>query len=145
MREITYEGFSLRVPHGWRDITAELDTPSAPLTIAEPVSGVGALQFSIAIYKGGRQPQITRAVLANLLDQNRSNHCLGDAFERSSQDAPLHVEAASYHKETDFVRVWYASDAINVIFATYTCAWEDRDREAREREIVVGSIRFRSN
>ena len=37
------EGFSIAVTDGWGDITETLNDPNAPLTIADPASGVGAL------------------------------------------------------------------------------------------------------
>lgn len=141
-RELDFGGFSLSVPDGWEDITATLDDADAPLTVADPISGVGALQFSPAIYEGGRSPGVGPQDLCSLLDDFASRQGLGSPFDRSTYSEGVIVEGASYHSGGDLIRIWYASDGKSVMLVTYVCEWTDREREASPREMSVRSIRF---
>ena len=134
--------FSISVADGWEDITATLDDADAPLTVADPISGVGALQFSPAIYKGGRSPRVRPADLTAFLDEFASGHGLGAPFDRSSDSGAVAVEGASFRSGEDLIRAWYVSDGENVMLVTYVCEWGEREREASQREMAVRSIRF---
>ena len=141
-RVLLCEGFSISIAEGWDDITATLDDADAPLTVADPKSGVGALQFSPAIYKSGRLPQVGPRDLSALLDEFASKQGLDDPFDRSIYPGEFAIEGASFHAGNDFIRVWYASDETNMMLVTYVCEWDHRDEEASERETAVRSIRF---
>jgi hypothetical protein len=141
-RALDFGVFSLSVADGWEDITATLDDADAPLTVADPISGVGALQFSPAIYKGGRLPCVGPQDLCAFLDEFASRQGLGGPFDRSTYSEGVIVEGASYHSGEDLIRVWYASDGNSVMLVTYVCEWAEREREASQREMSVRSIRF---
>jgi hypothetical protein len=141
-RVLQCNGFNVTVAEGWDDITATLDDVDAPLTVADPASGVGALQFSPAIYRRGLVPQVGLQVLSELLDEFASNQGLDDPFDRSTYPGEVAIEGASFHAGDDFIRVWYASDGKNVMLVTYVCDWDHRDQEASERELTVRSIQF---
>jgi hypothetical protein len=141
-RVLDFGAFSISVAGGWEDITATLDDASAPLTVADPIAGVGALQFSSAISKAGQLPRVGSDDLSAMLDEFGSEHGLGDPFDRSSDSGEVAVEGASFHSNDDLIRVWYASDGKNVMFVTYCCEWSQRAREASHREMTVRSIRF---
>jgi hypothetical protein len=136
---------SFSVPEGWDDITATLETPGSPLTVANPDSGVGALQFSPAIYKEGTFPHLTIHDIVEMLSQFASSHGLESPFDRSSYLGETFSVGESFHSGTDFVRVWYCSDGKNVVLVTYVCDWSQKDREAEEREMTIRSIRFNSS
>jgi len=136
------EGFSIAVAEGWDDITETLDDADAPLTIADPTSGVGALQFSPAIYKSGRLPQVGPQDLSELLEEFASKQDWDDPFDRSTYPGEVAIEGASFQAGDDFIRVWYASDGKNVMLITYVCDWKCRDQEASEREMAIRSVRF---
>jgi hypothetical protein len=142
-RMLTYEGFSISVAEGWDDITSTLEDPDAPLTVANPDSGVGALQFTPALYKSGAVPQVGSEELGELLDDFASKQGLGEPFDRLSYSGEIAIEGASFHSDDDLIRVWYVSDTQSVMLATYVCDWKEREREAAEREMTVRSIRFR--
>ena len=141
-RALDFGAFSISVADGWEDITATLDDAKAPLTVADPISGVGALQFSPAMYEGGRLPRVRSDDLSALLDEFASRHGLGDPFDRSTDSDGVTIEGASFHLGEDLIRAWYASDGKNIMLVTYCCAWSQRGREASQREMTVRSIRF---
>jgi hypothetical protein len=134
--------FSISVVDGWEDITATLEDAEAPLTIANPVSGIGALQFSPAIYQGGQLPQVMSHDLSALLNKFADGQGLNDPFDRLSYPGEITVEGASFRSGDDLIRVWYVSDGRNVMLVTYVCDWSQRDGEASEREMAVRSLRF---
>ncbi|MBV8398550.1 MAG: hypothetical protein JOZ17_07405 [Acetobacteraceae bacterium] len=119
-----------------------MDDVDSPLTIADPVAGVGALQFSPAIYKAGRLPQIGPEDLSELLDEFACKQGLEGPFDHSIYPGEVAIEGASFHAEDDLIRVWYATDGKNVMLITYVCNWDYRDQEACEREMIVRSVRF---
>ena len=59
------DGMRLQLPHEWADVTADLDVPDPPLTLARPDGGV--LQFSLARYAGGDEPKATVESLEEMI------------------------------------------------------------------------------
>jgi len=141
-RVLDFGAFCLDVADGWEDITATLDDADAPLTLADPISGVGALQLSPAIYKGGRSPRVGPQDLRALLYEFASRQGLGDPFDRSTYSDETPIEGASFRSDEDLIRVWYASDGKNVMLATYVCEWCHGGQETPQAEMIVQSIRF---
>ena len=141
-RVLDFGEFFISVADGWEDITATLDDADAPWTVADPVSGVGALQLSPAIYKGGRLPRVGPQDLSALLDDFASRRGLDDPFDRSTYSNEVAIEGVSFHSGEDLIRVWYASDGKNIMLVTYVCEWCHRGREALQVEMAVRSIRF---
>jgi hypothetical protein len=141
-RVLDFDAFCISVADGWEDITATMDDADAPWTVADPVSGVGALQFSPAIYKGGELPQVEPQDLSVLLDDFASRQGLDDPFDRSTYSSKVAIEGMSFHSGEELIRVWYASDGKNIMLATYVCEWCHRGREALHAEMAVRSIRF---
>src|SRR5437868_5708727 len=142
VRKLLYPGFCVAVANGWDDITATLEEADPPITIADPVSGVGALQLSPAIYESGRLPGITPESLSEMLEEFASSEGFDEPFDRIGCTGEVAMEGASFRAGEDFIRVWYVSDGTNVILITYVCEWEQREVEASEREMIVHSIRF---
>lgn len=141
-RQLSIGSLSLAVPEGWDDITATLESPDPASTIADPNSGVGALQFSTAIYKAGALPQVTSQNLSEMLDEFAASRDLGGPFDRAVYQGPIFAVGESFQSGTDFVRVWYCSDGKNIVLVTYVCDWSQRDCEAEAREMTVRSLRF---
>jgi hypothetical protein len=50
--KVAFPGFRVEVGSGWKDLT-EADK-NEPFTLGKEKDPVGALQFSIALYQGGR-------------------------------------------------------------------------------------------
>jgi hypothetical protein len=132
--------FTLELPPDWGEITR--DMPGlAPPTIAK-VRGVGALQFSQAEFEEppeGFTPDDLLEIVRGVA--RRADESI--AFdERKGHVGPLVVGAVSMTLEGNFVRLWGLSDGREVVVATYTCSWNDREREAEECRRVVESIRI---
>jgi hypothetical protein len=141
-RTVSIGRITLAVAEGWDEITATLEDSNAPATLADPDSGVGALQFSPAIYEGGAMPHVTSQDLCDLLSEFAVSRGLELPFDHVIYADDPFVVGASFHSESDFIRVWYCSDGKNIILATYVCEWNQRDIEAESRELAVRSIRF---
>jgi hypothetical protein len=134
--------FRISMGDGWEDITASLDDTDAPFTFADPISGVGALQLSPALYRDGRLPKIARSDLTEMLNEFADMRELGKPIDRSSDSEGMVIEGARFHSGDDLVRVWYGSDGVNLMLVTYVCEWDHRDRESAQIEMAVRSVRF---
>ena len=88
----------------WADITDQLDDPAAPLTYAK-FDGVGALQFSAAIYRSGETPRAKADVLARMLNEFAEVNGLGGASDFAVEEGVLSLAAASFRTDAYF-RVW---------------------------------------
>jgi hypothetical protein len=141
-RVLDFDAFCISVADGWEDITETLDDTDAPWTVADPVAGVGALQISPAIYKGGELPRIGPQDLSALLDDFASRRGLDDPFDRTTYSNGVTIEGMSFRSAEALIRIWYASDGKNIMLVTYVCEWCHRDREALLAEMAVRSIRF---
>jgi hypothetical protein len=127
---------------GWQDITDDLPAGTVP-TLAR-ADGVGVLQFSRAVYEGGVVPNIGPRELGEMLE----------AFGRGQElEAPTNVRTVAtglttlsgdFANESEFIRVWYATDGRNVSFITYTSqqpANPATGEELNQAELMVRSIR----
>lgn len=141
----TFGAFSVNIIERRADITSTLAETDAPLTLANGASGVGALQFSPAMYSGGAVPHITTDDLLQLLDDFGVNRQLGTPHDEKIYQGPILLAGRSYHSADDFVRVWDASDGASLLLITYVCNRDQWDVETAERELTVRSIRFNGN
>jgi hypothetical protein len=132
--------FSLLVPDGWQDVTSLLTTDDCPITIADPVSGVGALQLSLATYRRGAAPAVTLGDLESLLTDFALSRGLTSDHDRSATNDPLLIIGESFRKDTDYIRAWYCSDRSNIALVTYVCEWTARRLENAVVEGIVRSI-----
>src|SRR5262245_14385368 len=122
---LTFPGFEIEAGVDWNDITHTLDSPERPFTVAKQ-DGVGALQFSPALYRGGPLPMPTKDDLLSMAIEFGQYRGLGEAFDTDGVEGPLAGAGASYHSEGDFIRVWYVSDKRSIMLATYVCEWACR-------------------
>ena len=95
--------------------------------------GVGALQFSIALYESGPRPR--GDVEDRDLDGFAESHGWAPGSDPACETSP-HVVAASFRPGEDFVAVWYVSEGSHFAFVTYTCERSDLDAGERAEEIV---------
>ena len=143
MPKVAYDSFAVQVPRGWADITDTFEADNAPYTLAD-ADGVGALQFSVALYDTGRIPDPTPDVLLGLVKEFGIKRGLGKPETVTSEPGPPMLAAVSFMWGEDFLRVWQVSDGRNFAFVTYTCAAEDLGPELAACERIVRSIAFRS-
>ena len=113
-----------------------------PVTVARD-DGVGALQFSIALYESGPRPREDVEELQALLDEFAGSHGCTSPSDTTRERSPRGLVASSFQWDGGFLRAWYVSESGNFAFVTYTC---DRSslgaRELREAEKIVRSLVF---
>src|SRR5438067_12534775 len=124
---LTFPGFQIEVGGDWGDITDSLDSANSPFTVAKR-DGVGALQFTAALYKSGPLPCPSKDDLLAMAVEFGQKRILGEPFDVKTFDDKLVGAGTSYHSEDDFIRVWYVSDGKNIMFATYVSDWKSRDQ-----------------
>ena len=142
MPRIRFNAFAVQAPRGWADITDEVEVEDPPYTIARPRNGVGALQFSIALYDSGPIPNPKPKDLLSMVKEFGRKRRLGKPADVVTEPGPPRLAAASYDWEEDFVRVWQVSDGRSFAFITYTCAAEQAGPELPACEKIVRSIVF---
>ena len=137
-----FPNFSIDLPPDWGDCTVDVEADTPPATVARD-DGIGALQFSIALYESGPRPQGDVGELQELLDGFAESRGFTSPSERVRETSPRGLVAASFQWDDDFVRVWYLSKGGNFAFVTYTCERSNLEAgELREAEKIVRSIQF---
>lgn len=142
MKEISTSNFTIELPENWDDVSGEMDE-DGPLTVARLEVGCGALQMSSAVYKSGAIPRVTLAEVKELQANFATSRNLAAPFDSSQFENALVISAASYRMGDDFVRVWYATDRVNIAFITYVCEWRYRNDEVSTCESIVKTLRFK--
>ncbi len=140
-RLLKFQDFQVEPGPEWRDITHSLKQQDMPYTIAKD-DGMGALQFSVRLYRGGAVPSRTIMDLHSMVMEYGQRNQLGVPFVESAFQDSISGVGASFHVGADFVRIWCLSDMANIAFATYVCEWSHREREVDECEQIVRSLRF---
>ncbi len=140
-KTIQFGGIRLSVPEGWEDTTEEVESAEKPFTLTKR-DGVGALQFTIALYRRGPKPEFSSATLLHMVEDFGEKHGLGAPADQATDDGELSLAAATYRNEGEFIRVWYVSDGWNVATVTYVSAVGAEDLEIDECEDIVRSVRF---
>ena len=142
-QKMQFDGISILTPPDWFDITDDLEGESVPFTVARGEHGVGALQFSTALYSSGKDPAVTLMDLLELLEDFRKKRGLASGREQIAAQEGLKIAAASFPSANQFLRVWYGSDGKNLVFVTYTSSANDDFREeVIDSDEIVKSIRF---
>lgn len=138
LRRWGFGGLTIPAVPGWVEVTE----PGEPFSFTKGESGVGAMQFTIVLYRAGQIPNIDVSVLREMLTEFQDTRGLGEPLSEESLSGMPSVVSRSYESKGDFVRVWYVSDGLSVALVTYVCKREHRDREIREVEEIVSGIRF---
>jgi hypothetical protein len=141
MPRITFDSFAVQVPRGWADITHTIEEATLPYTLARS-DGVGALQFSIALYEAGQIPGPTPDVLREMLNDFSRNRGLGEPSAVTVEPGPPALAAGSFDWDESFLRIWYVSDGRSFALVSYTCAPDHAGPELRACEKIVRSIMF---
>jgi hypothetical protein len=141
MPQLAFDAFAVEVPRGWADITADVEAEDPPYTLAHR-DGVGALQFSVALYKSGLDPDPTLADLLGIIKEFGRKRQLGKPAAVVTESGPPRLAAASFAWGENFLRVWQVADGRNFAFVTYTCAADLAGSELAVCERIVRSIVF---
>jgi hypothetical protein len=141
MPRVAFDTFAVQVPRGWADITDEVESEDPPYTLARR-DGVGALQFSVAVYESGPVPDPTPADLLGMIQEFGRKRRLGKPTEVVTEPGPPRLAAGSFAWGEDFLRVWQIFDGRSFAFVTYTCAAGHAGSELAACERIVRSIAF---
>jgi hypothetical protein len=132
------------VPDGWTDISDDLP-PGGPYTLAM-ADGIGALQFSPALYRSGALPNVDLAALEGLLaDFAKTRKLAIPVISRGSGRHPFVV--ADFPSADEFLRVWYISNGRDLALVTYVTLEPRSDglrREIQDAHDIVASLDFKS-
>lgn len=113
----------------------------APYTLAK-ANGVGALQFSPALYRGGPAPSHTVSQLLKMVEDFGVERGLGRAFDKETNQNTITIVGASYDSGDDFIRAWNVSDGRSFVLVTYVCRWGSEIKELMDCEKILKSVRF---
>lgn len=144
LRRLQFGGFCITAGAEWEDITASLQERDPPITVARSKDGVGAIQFSPAIYRSGPVPSPKVEDLRSMLSEFAERRALGEGFDSVPFTGSIFGIGLSFHSADDFVRAWYLSDGKNIMLVTYVCDWCSRLEESQECERIVWSVQFNS-
>jgi len=118
---LTLGALQLLADDEWYETTDQVEVPEPPFTLTRN-EGCGALQFTIGMYRSGRVPNPSPATLLEMARECGAAEKLSKASnEVAESTGHLNIGAVSYDWDRDFVRVWYISDGMNFVMATYTC------------------------
>jgi len=139
---VEYNGLRFELPQGWADITEDLPSGSPP-SLAR-ATGVGAVQFSIAKYRGGKEPRVTLEDLRNFLTEfcERNDMQSDTMIDRKSR---VMCVAATSVANGELITANYLSNGRDVVLATYVCA-DPESPELKEDlngvEEIINSMDF---
>jgi hypothetical protein len=138
---VAFGGLAVDVTPGWADISDDIEGDDKPFTLAKP-DGVGAFQFSPALYRGGALPSPSADGLLEMVRESGRARRLGEPLDEALLEGRLASAGASYHSGGDFVRVWYVSDGSNIALVTYVCECGHEQAELEECEQIVSTLQF---
>lgn len=143
LNRVLFAGVTIELPAGWYDITDDLGI-DAPFTLARS-DGVGALQFSVASYKSGENPQFEPNSIRGLLEDFFAQKNFGMPTNFSEWSNAINYARGDYVGGDDFYRIWYVGDEKNIALITYTTELRGApllDSELEDAEAIVRSLRF---
>ncbi|GAA2817238.1 hypothetical protein EDC40_103647 [Aminobacter aminovorans] len=139
---VQFYGLLFDLAAGWVDATGDLPAGSPP-TLVRP-TGVGALQFSVARYSGGKHPHVSLADLQDMMGK----HCEGLARDFGSHtvsDGDIDKVGCVSFEHGETMAMWYLSNGRDVVLVTY-CAMGTGDpeisKELAESKLMVETIDF---
>lgn len=139
---VEFNGLRFDLPQGWTDITEDLPS-GAPPSLGRD-TGVGAVQFSIARYRGGDEPRVSlenlRAFLAEFC---RRNGMPSDKM-KVRLGKTMSVGATSIAKG-ELISANYMSNGRDVVLATYVCSdpeSSELEEDLRGVENILNSLEF---
>ena len=106
----------IELPAGWVDVSHDMPE-GAPPTLAR-TDGVGALQFSVARFKSGANPNVDADDLGLLLKEFASTRSLGVPSDVEQREAISRYIGGTFMRNDDLTRVWYASNGSDLALVT---------------------------
>ena len=134
-------GATVELPADWADISDDGDD----LMSLAKQDGVGALQFSIAEYVDGVDPNIDHDGLLGLLRAFAEGKRYGEPHGIARLAGAVRGVSGDFTLPKHRLRVWYLSDGRNVALVTYVVLAEHRaaaEEELREASSIAHSLLF---
>lgn len=133
---IEFCGLHFDLSSDWTDITD--DVPEGVPTLARP-SGVGAFQFTIARYAGGKHPRVNIVALRSMLGEfcRKQARVFDDPVTNMGKVFSVGCVSRDLNET---LGVWYLSNGSAVVLATYLALSFDRPEVASELAEVRQSI-----
>jgi hypothetical protein len=138
---IAFDGFQVIAGDEWFDTTENFDAPSKPFTMTKQ-NGVGALQFSPALYVSGPRPSPTKDDLLSMAIELGHSRGIDEAQDIETFEDGLVGAGVTFREGGDFVQVWYLSQGGNFMLATYLCEWGLQHQELQECEEIVRTVQY---
>jgi hypothetical protein len=137
---IRFAGVNLHAPPTWQDITADLP-PRSPWTLAK-ADGVGVVQFTVARYRSGPEPQIGAPELRVMLDEFVATNDLAPAVARADgvTAAGNDFARADCWGPVERVVVWYVSNGRDSAVVTYVTLEPSSPSVAAELEDAYSMV-----
>jgi hypothetical protein len=126
---------------GWSDHSKW--NPDGPPTYLRDLSDEpGPLQISFLEYLSGSIPNPTVNDLIQLASEHASKFESGEVVSTESGDCALgrYGSATIRSSEFELMRIWYLSDGLSFVLATYICPTLPNPPELEEAEKIVLSV-----
>jgi len=128
---VEFKGLNFNLLQGWTDITEDLPS-GAPPSLAR-AEGVGTVQFSIAKYRSGEDPNVSIAnlqvFLADFCDRN------GIRWDKMiHRDGKIMSVSVTSTLDDEFIEVAYFSNGKDIVLLTYICS--DVDSSEFENDMI---------
>lgn len=115
----------------------------APPTLAR-TDGVGTLQFSVARFESGANPNIHSDDLGVLLREFARTRLLGVPSDVEHGETISRYIGGTFIRDSDLTRVWYASNGSDLVLVTYVAETGNPAciAELADAALIVKSIDF---
>jgi hypothetical protein len=136
------------LPDDW----ANVENPDGPLTMCwQAPDAVGAFQLSTAEYNGGAEPRPTETDLIELAVGFGEQHNWGELKKSSSGKCVMGSFGTAAFKPTSsmpddapqYCQVWFLSNGLDFVFATFIAMQEPDDREVAAAQRVAEGVALR--
>ncbi|MBR1284197.1 hypothetical protein JQ597_19290 [Bradyrhizobium sp. AUGA SZCCT0177] len=139
---VEFYGLRLDLPAAWADVTEGLPGGSPP-SLARP-TGAGAIQFSIAKYRSGEEPNVTTDSLRALLEEFCQRNDMPRGTMVDCEGKLISVEASAV-TNGELIRARYFSNGRDIVLGTYVCSDVDNyemKEDLRDYERIMNSVDF---
>jgi hypothetical protein len=128
---------------GWIDVSK--DVPDGPSTFLRELSECsGALQISLAEFKGGKVPNPSEQVLIKMSRGFGSGTDInfGEVVESHSGDCAFGKFGTTVYRSQEFPRsqMWYLSNGMDFIMVTHVCSEDPDPQELIEVDQIVSML-----
>lgn len=138
---VQFAGLSIVLPQGWVDVTD--DIPGEPPPTLAKEGGFGVLQFSVARYRSGAEPNIDTNALREMMNEFARSRRLGRVGTIGESTGKLLSVTTNFASAEELIRVWYLTNARDVALVTYVALAEHFEAvaaELRDVDEIVGSL-----